>query len=103
MTKVIYINWYDRQIIPNEKEKRFWLDEWIEEHYYTHSFKEWLEARYEATEIYNMTAEEKAELPTLYEKYLKDINKLSYAEAEGSFRDNFEAIEIEIEVGGYAE
>lgn len=83
-------------MITNEEEKKLWLDEWVEENYYIYSFKEWLKEHYETTEIYDMTAEEKAELPMLYEKYLKHTREDSYTKAEKEFWDNFEAIGIEV-------
>lgn len=101
MTKIIYINWENREIVTNAKEKEQWVDGWINESAFLYSFDEWLEAYHEVSEVYYMTAEEKAKLPMCYDEYLKSEREYYARKAEKVFNENFD--EIGIEVNGYAE
>lgn len=101
MTKIIYINWINREIITNTEEKEQWIDEWINNQYSIYSFEEWLRAYYDSVEIYNMTTEEKATLTLQYAEYLKTTKDHYHVKAEKEFWENFE--EIGIEVNKYGE
>jgi vacuolar-type H+-ATPase subunit H len=101
MTKIIYINWENREIVTNAKEKERWVDKWIDDNAFSCSFEEWLQDYHNATEIYYMTAEEKAKLPMHYDEYLKDNREYYARKAEKVFSEEFK--EIGIEVNRYAD
>lgn len=100
MTKVIYINWNDHVVIASAEDKEQWVNDWIDDNGLIYDFNEWLESYHDIIEIYQMTAEEKAELPTRYEEYFKNEKDIYRRKAEERFKKNFE--EIGIEVSGYA-
>lgn len=101
MTKIIYVDWRSQRIIANKKEKEEWINEWIDDYYPIYNFGEWLENYYEVNEVYNMTAEQKEELPKRYEEYVKYEKEETHRKAEKEFNKDFEAIGIE--VTGYVE
>lgn len=101
MTKIIYINWDTHEIVHNAKEKEQWIDGWVEANDLIYDFDEWLISYYDIIEVYHMTTEEKAELPTRYEEYRKHTKELHCENAEREFDKWFE--EIGIEVNGYAD
>ena len=97
MTKTIYISWENHIIITDEEEKEQLFDEWIESNHYILDFAEWLEEFYEIITVYEMTAEEKAKLPIQYEKYVENEKESCRAQAEEAFKNEFEAIKIEVD------
>ena len=101
MTKCIYVDWNQRVIVATEKDKEQWIEDWINDYGLIYDFAEWLMSYHDIIEIYQMTAEEKAELPTRYEEYFKNEKDLCRRKAEERFKKEFE--EIGIEVSGYAE
>ena len=101
MTKSIYVDWENQVIVATATDKEYWINDWIDEHACLYSFGDWLEEYHGAVEIYDMTSEEKAELPLRYEQYLHHSRDVYGRKAEMAFKDRFE--EIGIEVGGYAE
>lgn len=101
MTKVIYVDWRSRIIVATAKDKEQWINDWIDDYDPPYNFEEWLENYHEVIEIYEMTAEEKAQLPAQYEEYRKEARERSSKRAEREFLVRFE--EIGIEVSGYAE
>ena len=100
MTKCIYVDWKNRVIVATVKDKEQWIEQWIDEDCLIYDFDEWLISYYDIIEIYNMTAEEKAELPCRYENYLHQSRDVYGKKAEAEFKHRFE--EIGIEVSGYA-
>lgn len=94
MTKVIYVDWRNRIIVASEEDKEQWVNDWIESNYYIRDFDEWLNEYYEAVELYNMTAEEKAKLPAQHVEYVESRKSLFREEAEKKFKEDFEAFVI---------
>lgn len=101
MTKVIYVDWDNCVIVATAEDKEQWIEDWIDNNCLIYGFDEWLESYHDIIEIYQMTAKEKAELPTRYEEYFKNEKDLYRRKAEERFKKRFE--EIGIEVSGYAE
>lgn len=101
MTKIIYIDWDNCVIVATAKDKEQWIEDWIDTYGCIYDFDEWLEEYHSVIEIYDMTADEKAELPIRYERYVADCREIYGRKAEAEFNRRFE--EIGIEVSGYAE
>lgn len=101
MTKCIYVDWKNQVIVATAKDKELWIEDWINEYGCIYDFGEWLESYHDIVEIYNMTEEEKAELPSRYKTYVYNSREIYGRKAEIVFKDRFE--EIGIEVSGYAE
>lgn len=100
MTKCIYVDWNKRVVVASAEDKEQWINDWIDEYGLIYDFNEWLENYHEIVELYHMTAEEKAELPSRYKKYVEHSRDVYGRKAEMAFKDRFE--EIGIEVKGYA-
>ena len=101
MTKSIYVDWKNQVIVATATDKEHWIEDWIAEYGLIYDFAEWLEAYHDIVELYDMTAEEKAELPSRYKTYVYNSREIYTKKAEMAFKDRFE--EIGIEVGGYVE
>ena len=101
MTKSIYVDWDNCVIVATAKDKEQWIEDWINTYGLIYDFEEWLESYHDIVEIYSMTAEEKAELPSRYKTYVYNSREIYTKKAEMAFKDRFE--EIGIEVSGYAE
>lgn len=101
MTKSIYVDWKNQVIVATATDKEYWINDWITNNGLIYDFEEWLEAYHDIVELYDMTAEEKAELPSRYKTYVYNSRDIYRRKAEMAFKDRFE--EIGIEVSGYAE
>lgn len=101
MTKSIYVDWKNQVIVATSTDKEYWINDWITNHGLIYDFAEWLEAYHDIIELYDMTAEEKAELPSRYKTYVYNSRDIYRRKAEVEFKHRFE--EIGIEVNGYAE
>ena len=101
MTKSIYVDWKNQVIVATATDKEHWIEDWINDYGLIYDFAEWLESYHDIVEIYNMTEEEKAELPSRYKEYVYNSREIYTKKAEVEFKHRFE--EIGIEVSGYAE
>lgn len=101
MTKCIYVDWKNQVIVATATDKEYWINDWITNHGLIYDFAEWLDAYHDIVELYDMTAEEKAELPSRYKTYVYNSRDIYRRKAEVEFNKRFE--EIGIEVSGYAE
>lgn len=101
MTKCIYVDWNNRIVVASAEDKEQWIEDWINDYGLIYDFNEWLECYHDIIELYNMTEEEKAELPSRYKTYVDNEKDICRRKAEVEFNKRFE--EIGIEVNGYAE
>lgn len=86
---VLYVNWYDQEIITAEQYKER-LDKQIEEEMGLYRFSDWLEDNYTATEIFDMDDDTK-------ELAIEEFKEFARNDIEHEFSNNWDEVEVDVD------
>ena len=86
---VLYVNWYDQEIITAEQYKER-LDERIEEEMGLYRFSDWLEDNYTAAEVFEMDDDMKEFAIEEFKEFAKDS-------IEHDFVNEWDEVEVDVD------